>query len=498
MLKKFLVLTIIISCTLIWAQEEIEITPLAIQYQTPHRKSHFRFADDVKITDGYVPHKAPEIDDDPQNYHTAYCAFEGKINDYPAILIFKTNDGGYTWTQFGGIFNTNNYELLLGSIVVTQNRVCISYTRENTPERVIAYSLPKTGGTGNFYAFPQIPADESRMSKKRGMSDVIDIVFIYEYGTGGAENCVVYYKSTDGGLSWINECYFAINEDHEGPDVYHIPLSDTIYIVWYADALDTLKFAKSTNGGSSFASQVIPIDIVERTPKICANDAYVVILGGSTPSTKCVWSNNGGINWYEINLPVACGENDAFAICFGGGKFRAACFGTSHNIKYKAVTTPSSFSSSWLRINDVDNTTFQRIGICYMHSDSALVVWTDYREGTDKIFCDNESWQAGVEEDKLTTNLAKVYTLSQNYPNPFSTNTTIFYQVPSDCYICLRIHNVAGKRVRTLVSKNQGTGNYAVKWDSKDEKGKVVPSGIYFYYLNAGNYINTKRMILIH
>jgi hypothetical protein len=107
------------------------------------------------------------------------------------------------------------------------------------------------------------------------------------------------------------------------------------------------------------------------------------------------------------------------------------------------------------------------------------------------------TYGVGVEEKPVANLPLSVLGLSQNYPNPFSSYTTISYQLPSDCNVCLRIYSVAGELVRTLVSQNQETGHYTVNWDGKDEKGRVVPSGIYFYHLNAGNCTSTKRMILI-
>ena len=107
------------------------------------------------------------------------------------------------------------------------------------------------------------------------------------------------------------------------------------------------------------------------------------------------------------------------------------------------------------------------------------------------------TYGVGIEEEQTVNLPTSVLGLSQNYPNPFSSYTTISYQLPSDYHVCLRIYNVAGELVRTLVRKNQEPGHYAVSWDGKDEKGRVVPSGIYFYHLNAGNCTSTKRMILI-
>ena len=87
--------------------------------------------------------------------------------------------------------------------------------------------------------------------------------------------------------------------------------------------------------------------------------------------------------------------------------------------------------------------------------------------------------------------------LSQNFPNPFNPVTAIRYQIPSDQHVRLDLYNVLGKLVRVLVDDDQNTGRYTIHWDGKNEYGASVSSGIYFYRLRAGNYNETKKMLLI-
>jgi len=89
------------------------------------------------------------------------------------------------------------------------------------------------------------------------------------------------------------------------------------------------------------------------------------------------------------------------------------------------------------------------------------------------------------------------FDLSQNFPNPFNSNTMIQYQIPEAADVELTIYNVLGQSVRNLVQKKQATGRYAVEWDGKDNAGRNVPSGMYVYQLTAGDYQAAKRMILL-
>jgi hypothetical protein len=89
------------------------------------------------------------------------------------------------------------------------------------------------------------------------------------------------------------------------------------------------------------------------------------------------------------------------------------------------------------------------------------------------------------------------YRLFQNYPNPFNPRTTIAYQVPQASQVSLVIYNLLGQRVRTLVKTTQPSGCYQVDWDGRDEWGRSVASGIYFFRLAAGPYTSVRKMTLL-
>jgi len=95
-----------------------------------------------------------------------------------------------------------------------------------------------------------------------------------------------------------------------------------------------------------------------------------------------------------------------------------------------------------------------------------------------------------------------IYSLGQNYPNPFNPSTKIQYRVGSlefgePVHTTMIIYNILGQKVRTLVDENRLPGDYEVIWDGKDEKGKEIASGIYFYQLEADGFRETKKMILL-
>jgi hypothetical protein len=88
--------------------------------------------------------------------------------------------------------------------------------------------------------------------------------------------------------------------------------------------------------------------------------------------------------------------------------------------------------------------------------------------------------------------LPSEYLLSQNYPNPFNPTTKIKYSIPISTNVELRVFDILGNEIETLVNEEKQSGTYLITWYAKQ-----LPSGIYFYQLIAGNFIQTKKMILI-
>jgi hypothetical protein len=94
--------------------------------------------------------------------------------------------------------------------------------------------------------------------------------------------------------------------------------------------------------------------------------------------------------------------------------------------------------------------------------------------------------------------IATEYELCQNYPNPFNPQTTISYQLPVYSKVTLKIYDILGKEVRTLVNENKSAGYHSVMWDGRDNSGRQVTSGIYFYKLMSDYGISiTKKLLLL-
>jgi len=95
----------------------------------------------------------------------------------------------------------------------------------------------------------------------------------------------------------------------------------------------------------------------------------------------------------------------------------------------------------------------------------------------------------GVENDNVIPN---EFNLLQNYPNPFNPTTTISFSLANNGFVNLTVFNITGEKVASLVNREYQTGNYTVEFNAND-----LPSGIYLYRLSAGNFVSTKKMILM-
>ena len=100
---------------------------------------------------------------------------------------------------------------------------------------------------------------------------------------------------------------------------------------------------------------------------------------------------------------------------------------------------------------------------------------------------------AGIDNDVLPYKFA----LHQNYPNPFNPVTTFRYDLPEDAMANITIYDMMGRQVSTLVNGNQTAGYKSVQWNATNNAGSPVSAGIYLYMIQAGEFRQTKKMVLL-
>jgi len=93
--------------------------------------------------------------------------------------------------------------------------------------------------------------------------------------------------------------------------------------------------------------------------------------------------------------------------------------------------------------------------------------------------------------------IPSAFKLNQNYPNPFNPTTVISYQIAALSKVQIKVYDILGKEIATLVNGQKPAGNYQISWDGTDNFGNKVTSGVYFYRINTDNFVQTKKMILM-
>ena len=89
------------------------------------------------------------------------------------------------------------------------------------------------------------------------------------------------------------------------------------------------------------------------------------------------------------------------------------------------------------------------------------------------------------------------YNLYNPYPNPFNPTTTLRYDLPEQSHVNIIIYDMLGRQVRTLINQNQDAGFKSMKWDANDDRGKPASAGIYLYQIKAGEFVQTRKMVLL-
>jgi len=126
-------------------------------------------------------------------------------------------------------------------------------------------------------------------------------------------------------------------------------------------------------------------------------------------------------------------------------------------------------------------------------------VWTDQEAiqfdiAIDELSLVPEGW-TGIKENSSA--LADKFVLQQNYPNPFNPTTYIHFSIPVKETVKLSIFDVTGRLVKSLINEKVAAGEYGFQWDGRDEAGSIVPSGFYFYKLQAGSFSEIRKMTFL-
>ena len=279
------------------------------------------------------------------------------------------------------------------------------------------------------------------------------------------------YFSTNNGINWLRISPWSYPITIKTFTTRLIQVSEIEIIVgtFYESSYQYSSIYKSTDNGITWIERSNANGIPS---VIKANDIYVYL---GTFGYGIYRSSDDGINWESINSGLSNLEIHSLAI------FNDYVFAGTENGIFISNDTGTTWSE--LNIGLPPNTSISSIEI---NSQNDIIYL-----GTSS----NGIWKARLSEItsiKADHKPAVNFMLAQNYPNPFNPTTNIEYQIPNREFVTLKVYDVLGNEVATLVNEEKPGGSYTIKFD-----GSKLSSGVYFYRLQAGEYSSTKKLILM-
>ncbi|OGU77134.1 MAG: hypothetical protein A2W11_11305 [Ignavibacteria bacterium RBG_16_35_7] len=344
-------------------------------------------------------------------------------------------------------------------------------------------------------------------------SDRLNSVYFIDSNTGWiVGNDGKIFKTTNGGTSWSTQISGVTDPLYS---VYFINSSTG----WISGEDNTIL--KTTNGGTNwiFLQGVFPksVESIYFTDENngCAagidyngSNYFGVIIKTTDGGTN--WTNQWSGNWLlsihftDSNNGWAAGAGIILKTTDGGTSWNTQITGTSYQL-YSIHF--SDYNFGWA--SGYDGSTSSGI---ILNTTNGGIIWNPTIIGADTVlysihFADlYYGWTVGDNGTILHTTNGGVsfvegeqidevpaeFLLTQNYPNPFNPSTKIRYSVPKSSNVIIKVFDILGNEIETLANEEKPAGTYEINWYAAN-----LPSGIYFYTINAGSFIETKKMILI-
>ena len=354
--------------------------------------------------------------------------------------ILRTTDGGKTWVQ----------------------QTCPNATYRN----VLFFDLNNGFCTGGYTVYKTTNGGTNWTEYKLPLGSTINDSYFLDFNTGWVIcNSGHAYRTTDAGVTWVQQTLPG------GSAVYSIHMlnKDTGFIVGING-----KLLKTTNGGTDWL-QMPNVGSTSHKHIWFAdvNNGLIATAGGVYKTT------DGGNNWTFISLTsywnydfiTSSSSTKIWVICTGG-----AMTSVDNGTTWIKEDTPTFGYAFW-----------QWYGLSFGNQNVGWLV------GSSGKIVKTTNAATLVEEGKIQN---YTFSLTQNYPNPFNPSTVISWQLAVSSDVTLKVYDVLGNEVATLVNEEKQPGSYEVVFQLA-VGSRQLASGVYYYQLRAGDFVETKKFILM-
>ncbi|MBN2570856.1 MAG: T9SS type A sorting domain-containing protein [Ignavibacteriales bacterium] len=364
--------------------------------------------------------------------------------------LYYTTNSGSIWKGSASVFEAIDIE-----IIDTNNIWHVGSGR-----------IIKTSSSG----FPQIQYYNSGVIDFMNYIEMFDINNGIAMGEKYSPPKAVFLKTTNGGSNWNVASGSDLDSMYSGDFWRRIDFVD-MTVGYFVRSISgkSQKLLKTTDGGALWSETNF-----NKSAHIIK--FYNKDIGLAYETGKVYRTTTGGAGWDEISIASASGwGND---IEFMPGDSMKVWLVTFDKVFYS-----SNMGNSWTQIQ-IDTEPITARDIIFVDDFNGWLACDG------EIYHTNTGGLSDIQNEPIGIPLE--YSLEQNYPNPFNPTTTIKYQIPEAGLVSLKIFDMLGKEIEEIVNQFQPAGTYSFNFDANN-----LASGIYFYKIEANNFVSVKKMILI-